>query len=314
MGRIHENTHEEENERMSFEQKSPWAAVLVAFSLGCGSSSTGGTGNGNLSVVLEAEETISEGLDAGDGDENILDGFEVRFNRYIVAIGNVAMSQVGGANPESSPVLAVADFTSLPSTQPELTAFNGIATGQYTSFGFETPPPSEDAVNINDVDTEDIDAMIANGWSYIIDGTITQVSDGARKEFLIEADVPTVYSDCAVDGMEPGVNVAGNSTVDLTLHGDHIFFNGFPEEEGNVVRLAQWLWDIEDADEDGVLTRSDFEAATDVGSLFPSPPGGAYELTGGPISPISNAWDFIRAQLGTQGHIFGEGECEWSPL
>jgi hypothetical protein len=92
-----------------------------------------------------------------------------------------------------------------------------------------------------------------------------------------------------------------------------MFFNGFPEDEGNVVRQAGWLWSVEDVDQDGVLTRVDFEAATDIGSLFPSPPSGNYELTGGPL-PIQSAWDFIRAQLGTQGHIFGEGECEWGPL
>ena len=296
--------------------KTHWAlATLAVFGVtGCGSSSTGGSGNGNLSVVIGAEDTIPAGLNAGDGPEDIGDGFEIRFSRYIVAVGQVAMNQVGGSNPQESSVVAVADFTSLPSTQPELTAFSGIPTGQYTSFGFETPPPLADVGNINSVAQEDIDAMVANGWSYIIEGTITQVSDDASKSFLIEADVPTVYSDCAVDGLQPGVNVAANSTADITIHGDHIFFNGFPEEEGDVQRLASWLWSIEDTDGDEVLSRPDFEAATDIGSLFPVPPGGAYELTGGPISPIRNAWDFVRAQLGTQGHIRGEGECEWSPL
>ena len=81
----------------------------------------------------------------------------------------------------------------------------------------------------------------------------------------------------------------------------------------SVVRLAQWMWDVEDVDSDG-LTKADFEAATDVESLFPSPPNGAYELTGAPIDAINNAWDFIRAQLATQGHILGEGECEPSRL
>jgi hypothetical protein len=290
------------------------ALVAIALAAGCGSSSTGGSENGNLSVVIGAEETIPDGLQAGTGDENILDGFDISFSRYILVVGQVAMSQVGGANPQSSDALGVADFTSLPSTQPELTAFNGIPTGQYTSFGFETPAPTAGVTNINAVAQTDIDAMVTNGWSYIIEGTITQVSDGATKDFLIEADVPTVYSDCALDGLEPGVNVASNSSADITIHGDHIFFNGFPEEEGNVQRLAQWLWDVDDVNSDDVLTKSDFEAASDIGSLFPSPPNGVYELTGGPISPIANAWDFIRAQLGTQGHILGEGECEWSPL
>jgi hypothetical protein len=286
-----------------------FTALVAGLFAGCGSDT------GDLSVRVAAEESIPDGLQAGDGEEDIRDGFDISYSRYIVTLGNVAMSQLDGADFQSSAVVVVADLTSLPSTLPELTSFDGIPTGQYTSFGFETPPADTNVVNLNAVEQADIDAMIANGWSYIIEGTITQVSDGASKNFLIEADVPSVYSDCAVEDLEPGVNVSSNSSVDITLHGDHIFFNGFPEEEGNVVRLAQWLWDIQDVDSDEVLTQVDFEAATDTGRLFPSPTGGGvYELTGGPIVPITNAWDFIRAQLGTQGHIFGEGECEWSPL
>ena len=291
-----------------------FAALIAALFAGCGSDSTGGSGDGNLSVLIQAEESIPDGLEAGDGEENIRDGFDISYSRYIVTLGNVAMSQLDGGDFQSSAVVVVVDLTSLPSTLPELTAFDGIPTGQYSSFGFETPPADTEVVNLNAVEQADIDAMIANGWSYIIEGTITQVSDGASKSFLISADVPSVYRDCAVEGLAPGVNVSSNSSVDITLHGDHLFFNGFPEEEGNVVRLAQWLWDIEDVDSDDVLTQADFEAATDIATLYPSPPAGVYELTGGPITPITSAWDFIRAQLGTQGHIFGEGECEWSPL
>lgn len=289
------------------------SSLLLAIAA-CGGDDQGSGSDGNLSILLAAEETIVNGLQAGTGEENILDGFDVDFSRYIVAIGLVQMNQVDGSNPQESSVIAVADFTSLPTTLPELTRFDGIPTGQYTDFGFATPMPTASAVNVNQVPEDDVDAMVANGWSYLIEGTITRVSDGATKDFLIQADVRSTYSACAVEGLEPGVNVSRNSSVDITLHGDHIFFNGFPEEEGNVVRLAQWMWDIEDTDGNDVLTQTDFQAATDVGSLFPSPPQGVYELTGGPISPIDDAWDFIRAQLGTQGHIFGEGECEWTPL
>lgn len=284
------------------------AALSIA---GCDSSSTGGSGNGNLSVLLEAEETIVDGLQNGDEEENIRDGFNVSFSRYVVAIGMVAMSQLDEANPQSDPFVFVADFKSLPTTASELTMFEGIPTGQYTSFGFETPAPDQSASNFNDVPEAEYNAMIGNDWSYIIEGTITRVSDEATKDFLIQADVPTVYSDCAVDGMEPGVSVSSNSSVDITLHGDHLFFNGFPDEEASVQRLAQWLWDIEDSNGNDVLDKPDFQAATNVETLFPQP---TYTLTGGPISPIDNAWDFVRAQLGTQGHIFGEGECLWSPL
>ena len=40
-------------------------AAMLAIA-GCDSSSTGGSGNGNHSVLLEAEETIVDGLQYGD--------------------------------------------------------------------------------------------------------------------------------------------------------------------------------------------------------------------------------------------------------
>ena len=296
-------------------RKFAWLIVtsMALAASGCGGDGARGNGDGNLTVLLAAEQSIPGGLRAGDQEEDIRDGFDIEFNRYVIAVGLVAMSQTDGANRQRSDLVAVADFVSLPTTAPELTAFDQIPTGQYTEFGFQTPVPEASAANLNSVDQSDVDAMIANGWSHIIEGTITRVSDGAEKSFLIEADVPSVYTACAVEGLPPGVNVSRNSSAEVTMHGDHLFFNGFPEDEGNITRLAKWLWDVQDIDGDDLIARPDLEAATDVGTLFPSPPAGVYELTGGPLT-INNAWDFVRAQLGTQGHIFGEGECEWSPL
>ena len=95
-------------------RKWEWLAILAgSLMAGCGSSSTGGSGEGNLSVLLEAEETIVEGIESGDGDENILDGFDVTFSKYIVSIGNVAMSQAGDNNPQSSSRVVIADFASI---------------------------------------------------------------------------------------------------------------------------------------------------------------------------------------------------------
>ena len=128
-----------------------WLAAFAVASTGCGSSSTGGDTNGNLSVLLEAEETITDGLRAGTGDEDILDGFDVTFSRYIATVGNVAMSQVSGGNAQGDSTVGVADFTTITTVLPELTSFDGIPTGQYTSFGFETPAASASMENINAV-------------------------------------------------------------------------------------------------------------------------------------------------------------------
>jgi hypothetical protein len=290
------------------------AIASVALAAGCGDDDggdNGGGGDGNLTVVLGAEETIPEGLESGDCDECILDGYSVSFSKYIVAVGFVDMNQVGGANPQSSSDVGVAEFITV--NQDELTVFNNIATGQYTEFGYETPIPEAGVTNINEVAQADIDDMVENRWSYIIEGTLTQVSDDATIDFEIKANAAAVYTDCALETEpEPGVPVESNSTAEVTIHGDHVFFNGFPEDETQIQRLAAWMWQVgQERDTDGVITQEDFEAAINVDELFPAD---TYTLTGSPVSPINNAWDFVRAQLGTQGHIFGEGECEWGSL
>jgi hypothetical protein len=288
-------------------------ALLAGAAVGCSDSGSGGSDNGNLTIVLDAEDTIPEGLASdptGEEEEAITDGYSVEFSRYIVSVGLVDAAQVNGGNRQQGSVVTVADYVNLPTTLPTVETFSGIPVGQYSEFGYDTPVIDESVVNVNGVSDEDVQTMIDDDLTYIIAGTLT-ADQGGSKEFLIEADVPTTYSLC---GEEPelGVAVGANTTAALTIHGDHIFFNGFPADESDVTRLANWMWLVEDVDEDGVLTKTDFEQATDLGTLFPAP---AYSgLNDGPAGTITSAWDFIRSQLGTQGHLDGEGECEWSDI
>lgn len=286
-------------------------ALIAVTAVGC--SDDGGSGDGgNLTVVLDAEDTIPEGLasdPSGVEQEAITDGYSVQFSRYIVSVGLVDMAQANGANRQQSSVVTIADYVNLPTTLPTLDTFNGIPTGQYSEFGYDTPVIDESVVNVNGVSEDDRQKMIDNDLTYIIAGTLS-ADGGGSKEFLIEADVPSTYTLCGGDP-ELGVNVGSSTTARLTIHGDHIFFNGFPADETAVTRLAQWMWDVEDPGGDG-LTKEDFIAAEDVGSLFPA--SDYFDINGGPAGTITNAWDFIRSQLGTQGHLDGEGECEWGPI
>ena len=284
---------------------------LLAAAAGCGDDSNGG--DGNVTININPEDTITNGVDScantDEPDECISDGYSASWSKYIISVGFVDMAQVDGADRQTSDVVAVAEFRNLSEAGSELTSFNGIPIGQYAEFGYQTPLLTDDAVNINQVSEDDITNMRDNDLTYIIEGQLTQDSDGATLDFLIEADVQSFYFLCEGEGGSAGINVGTSGTDQITMHGDHIFFNGFPADESNVQRLAEWMWLVADTNNDGVLTRVDFEAATDLGTLYPSPPYS--DLNGGPLGTITNAWDFIISQLGTQGHLNGEGECQW---
>ena len=279
--------------------------VFMACFTGCENIS-----EGNLLVFLQAQNAIPDGLQAGDEDGEIVDGYEVHFRKYIISVGDVAMSQ-DGADPIVTDNVRVADYTDLPDTVLELEAFREIPIGRYSEFGFQTAPPDEDLPRTRDVSEADFEAMVENGWSYIIRGTVNRMNadEEDRVRFLIEADVATAYTNCGIGGAS-GIAVTHSSEVEITMHGDRLFYNGFPQSQSDVQLRAGWLDNVADIDEDEVITRVDLEAAEDLEAIFD--PFAAYDrLSGSPI-PIENAWDFVRAQLSLQGHIFGDGPCDSS--
>ena len=70
------------------------------------------------------------------------------------------------------------------------------------------------------------------------------------------------------------------------------------------MRLAQWLADC-DLDLDGTVTQAELEA---IPLSMLSEIDGRYQLGGPPIE-ITTTYDYLVAQLMTQGHFQGEGEC-----
>ena len=179
--------------------------------------------------------------------------------------------------------------------------------------------------------------MVANDWTYLIEGTLESASgqscppaalatpgaatpngnlsggnpcyDAPAVSFVVGANADTHYGPCKVDEV-PGfaVTANGTTTVAMTLHGDHIFFNGFPEgSEGGVTRLAQWLADC-DLDLDGTVTAAELQAI--MPAQLPEIDE-RFQLGGSPITPLDtmSMYTYFRAQLKTQGHFQGEGEC-----
>ena len=310
------------------------AIICVGMSVaGCGSEDE--AGSGSLTVLLESEDVIIEGLEPGDGTENIRDGWAVGFDKFIATIGDIDVhySTDESVEAEAGDVFVV-DLTKIPAAGLALWTLDGLRAGRW-EFNFRTPGAGDGSTRHDSVAQADYDEMVASDWTYLIDGVLTKADgqscppaalatpgsktpngnmsggnacyDAPTVRFTFGATAETSFGPCEIDEV-PGfaISAGGTQTVAATIHGDHLFFNGFPEgAEGGVTRLAQWLADC-DLNLDGTVTRAELEAITP--SQLPELDE-RYQLGGSPITPLNNMYDYVISQLKTQGHFQGEGEC-----
>lgn len=299
---------------------------LVLWSAGCTQDTAA------LSVLLEAEDTITGGINAGTSVEEIKDGWQARYQKFIVSIGDIEIDLTGGGHAHAEKIYAV-DLTKVPTSGLPLWSYSNLQAGRW-DFSYLTTSTKQ-AERHTSVAPPDYDQMRSADATYLIAGTLTK-ADGrscppaalavpggkpqvgtspagqpcyANPKIGFSLLVPdeTKYGPCEIDGIA-GIAVTGGSsqTVTATLHGDHLFFNGFPEgSEGGVTRLAQWLADS-DLNLDGTVTKEELStiAPSQLAEL-----DARYQLGGSPITPLTTMWDYVRAQLKTQGHMNGEGEC-----
>ncbi len=287
--------------------------LVSALVVGCGGPT------GDVTVLVEGEDTITGGLDPGTDLENVVDGWSVRFDRYLVAVGDVHLARTAEDVEASDPSVIVVDLHALGAGGAELTELEALDAVRWDSFMYATPGAAE-AMQHESASGADFAEMVANDWTYLVEGTISNPAgqscppggacrDATELTFRFGVPAPTRFGPCdAEDGLSGVTVTEGGTTVAITFHGDHVFFDAFPSGAEVVERRVQWLADA-DTDADGAITREELEAIP-AGDLLTSD---IYHVSGGPSwIPIVTAWDYVRAQLSTQGHFQGEGECPWS--
>lgn len=277
-------------------------ALSCAASAGCGSS----TDEGRLEVLIQAEDTVTRGLDPGAGAEHLVDGWTARFDKYVVALGNVRLGRDANHIDVTDEVRRVYDLVQIPQSDWELTELVALEAKRYDFFGYETVH-ADAAERHGSVSEADFDEMVEHHATYLIEGRISRDAEEVSFRFLVPAD--TAYGPCEADGL-PGVVITGGGTsaVGLTIHGDHLFFDSFGTHD--VQRRAQWIADA-DVNADGHVDTAELRTITGT-ALSQLLPSDRYALGGWTAFPIESAYDFLRAQLHTQGHFQGEGECVWS--
>ena len=184
-------------------------------------------------------------------------------------------------------------------------AFSDLPGKAYTHVSYGIAPASgstELGAGANDADKQ---LMTQNGYSIYVEGTLTK--DATTKSFAWGFKTNTLYDRCEgeVSGKKTeGVVVTngGNDTVELTIHGDHFFYDDLqsPDAKVRVDAIAN-----ADADGDGKVTLEELGVVqlADPQKI----PAGLYGT--GSASNVNDLRAFVEALSRTLGHFRGEGEC-----
>ncbi|MFP2906230.1 hypothetical protein ACLESD_14420 [Pyxidicoccus sp. 3LFB2] len=267
--------------------------------LGLAACGGGGDGKGTVTFTTYGEDYIEKEIPAASaGQAGFVDGWTVKYGKFLVMLGEVKVStrDETAAQQSQSKVydlhkpgpVVVETFTDLPAKEWDQVSY-AIA-------------PWQDAVAGN-ADAQDVALMKTEGYSVYVEGTATKGS--VTKRFAWGFPTNTLYERCESPDRGAGVTVpdGGEESVELTMHGDHLFFDDLQSPTAKMRFDALAAADkLGIAGADGEILLEELEAV-DLTEL----PSGQYG-TGG-VGNVRNLRDFVTALVRTVGHFRGEGEC-----
>ncbi|GMV44492.1 MAG: hypothetical protein AMXMBFR64_62080 [Myxococcales bacterium] len=262
--------------------------LAAALSLSACEADSADMGTGELAVTIWGEGFVEEGLTAAD----FHDVWAVTFSRYLVAYRDIAISRGDSTPAVTLPESRVYDLTVKTSGKGQAVATETVPAGAYDHTAYRIAPPAEGA--LGPAAEADIETMRTNGWSVWVAGEATK--GGVTKTFSWGFDIDTQYDPCDSTAV---VTDGGAATTQLTVHGEHLFYDDLVSAEPNV---AFDLVAASDTDGDGAITKEEL-LARDITAEA------RYQVGN---EDITNLWDFIRHQARTIGHIDGEGDCAFA--
>ncbi len=244
---------------------------------------SGCTGSGTWAVETWGEEYIEEEIPAADVD----DGYTIVFDEFLVAMSGVALVDGNGDEVATIDSQQVFDMAQ---AGPHAVGDADVPATFYDHVDMVLSPAS-DAVAGNATDAQ-LAWMNDNGLSVSASGSATLGGDTFT--FAWDFDTSTHYA------CEPDLTIAdgGEGSTQLTIHGDHLFYDDLEDPDAGVAFQA--LADADgDGDGDGEITRAELEAV-DLATT-------GYGV--GQYSEVTDLWTFVSHLTRTLGHIDGEGHC-----
>jgi len=270
-------------------------ALAVAHLTACGSSDDA-DGSGSARFSVWGEEYIERGIPA----ELFADGWSVTYSKFLIVIGDIVVAderageagRLGGNelfDLASAGPHAAGTLDSLPAR-----TWNRVS---YAVLG------ADQSTGLHSSATEDDLALMRQGGQSVHVTGVASRGD-QRMTFAWGFSGSTRYSSCVaeVDGREvEGVAITngGTEAVELTIHGDHLFYDDLASPEALPRFDAMAAADVNADDE---VTLEELTAMRLVTIA-----AGSYGT--GSASDVDDLGAFVRAQTGTLGHFRGEGHC-----
>ena len=255
--------------------------ALASIGIGCSDDESA---EGTLGLELWGEEYIEEGIPAAE----FADGYAVTFDKFLINLGGITIAKEGSSPTIDEPEMKVWDLTM---QGPFDIASVVIPTGHYdrTAYGITRATVASASGNATD---DDLQLMIDEGYSVYVAGSATDGSTAIT--FAWGFDTDTVYDPCHSEAV---LEQGSEATVQITVHGDHLFYDDAVSATPDLLFSEIALADVNDDSEVTASELADHDITIlsnyGVGSL-----------------DIFNLWDFISHMSSTIGHIDGEGHCE----
>ncbi len=268
-------------------------ALVAMLAASCGADT------GSVSVLLWGEAFIQDAIPpvtaTAAGFEN---GWTLRYTKFLVNLGEVRLAAADGAVAGALPAYRVWDLHTF--TGPRVIGTFASASAQrFDAFSYALSPTTATSTAGN-ATAADVQLMQSGRYSVYVEGTASK--SGApdvriRWGFTGRTD----FSACHDASGQPGIAVpsGGSASAQVTIHGDHLFYDDLENPEARVRFDA-----IAAADANG-----DHEVTLDELAMVQLTSLPMTQYGTGPVPNVRSLRDFITYLVATVGHFNGEGHC-----
>jgi hypothetical protein len=259
-------------------------------------------GEGTVTITTWGESYVEDGLPSEAFPH---DHFHVKYSKFLVVYHSVTIADAQGDVVAELERPLVFDMTKKAKGTPKTLATFQLAAKSWPNLSYQVGPITDDAKAGDLASNDDVALLKEDNASVHVEGTVAS-PEGIEKTFNWSFSPATLFQGChgEQDGKEvEGVLVTNGGTqeVELTVHGDHLFYDDLQSEEG-APRFQAYA--DADANDDGEVTLAELDAVP----LYTIPvEKGTYGT--GALGNVNTLGQYVRTLARTIGHYRGEGSC-----